>query len=154
MSSETFTNELIEAIQSGKNKSFREKYRNLDYLLIDDIQFSEVKKFVYHRDFNTFNTLFDNKRISFSPVTARRRISKSWKTVCRPVFPADFLLIFPPDYEICCAILNKRAEKEKSIFPMMWSIILQVISIRVSVNWRALITSLFFFTGQKYSYHF
>ena len=119
VSSETFTNELIEAIQSGKNKSFREKYRNLDYLLIDDIQFFGGKKSSSTTEiFNTFNTLFDNKKNII--LTSDRTPSdiEELEDRLQTRFSSGLLAhISPPDYEICCAILHKRAEKEKVDFP-------------------------------------
>ncbi|MFQ9401673.1 MAG: chromosomal replication initiator protein DnaA [Dialister sp.] len=119
VSSETFTNELIEAIQSGKNKSFREKYRNLDYLLIDDIQFFGGKKSSSTTEiFNTFNTLFDNKKNII--LTSDRTPSdiEELEDRLQTRFSSGLLAhISPPDYEICCAILNKRAEKEKINLP-------------------------------------
>lgn len=119
VSSETFTNELIEAIQSGKNKSFREKYRNLDYLLIDDIQFFGGKKSSSTTEiFNTFNTLFDNKKNII--LTSDRTPSdiEELEDRLQTRFSSGLLAhISPPDYEICCAILKKRAEKEKINLP-------------------------------------
>ena len=62
VSSETFTNELIASIKSNSMPKFREKYRNPDYLLIDDVQFFGSKNSSKMEIFNTFNTLFDNKK--------------------------------------------------------------------------------------------
>ena len=67
VSSEMFTNELIRAIRENKTSDFRKKYRNIDVLLIDDIQFIEKKESVQEEIFHTFNTLYEaSKQIILS----------------------------------------------------------------------------------------
>ena len=67
VSSEEFTNELIDGIKDDKTKKFREKYRNIDVLLIDDIQFLAKKERTQEEFFHTFNALHDaNKQIIIS----------------------------------------------------------------------------------------
>ena len=62
VTSEKFTNQLINAIKDNKNEQFRNKYRNIDVLLIDDIQFIAGKERIQEEFFHTFNTLHDNRK--------------------------------------------------------------------------------------------
>ena len=62
VTSETFTNELIDSVKNQKNSEFREKYRNIDVLLIDDIQFIINKDSTQEEFFHTFNTLREVKK--------------------------------------------------------------------------------------------
>ncbi len=114
VSSETFTNELIEAIQSGKNRNFREKYRNLDFLLIDDVQFFGGKKNSSTTEiFNTFNTLFDNKKhIILTSDRTPSDINELEERLQTRFSSGLIAHISPPDYEICSIILKKRAQKQ------------------------------------------
>ncbi len=116
VTSETFTNELIGAIRNGNNtalSSFREKYRNVDVLLIDDIQFIIGKEATQEEFFHTFNDLHGNKKqiiISsdkppkeIETLEARLRSRFEWGIL------ADISL---PDYETRVAILHRKAESE------------------------------------------
>ena len=80
VSSEMFTNEFIKAIRDNNTAGFRNKYRNIDVLLIDDIQFLEKKESVQEEIFHTFNTLYDaNKRIFPAASKAiARACSRRW----------------------------------------------------------------------------
>ena len=112
VSSETFTNELIDAIQNHAMPKFRAKYRNLDFLLIDDVQFFGSKDSTKMEIFNTFNELFDKKK--YIIMTSDRTPSDIDKLEDRlqSRFSSGLVApISPPDYEICCIILQKRAEK-------------------------------------------
>ena len=112
VSSETFTNELIDAIQNHTMPKFRAKYRNLDFLLIDDVQFFGSKDSTKMEIFNTFNELFDKKK--YIIMTSDRTPSDIDKLEDRlqSRFSSGLVApISPPDYEICCIILQKRAEK-------------------------------------------
>ena len=116
VTSESFTNELIEAIRNGNNTAmtkFREKYRNIDVLLIDDIQFIIGKESSQLEFFNTFETLFQlNKQIVISsdkPPRDMPELDDRYRTR----FSSGLLVdIQPPDYETSMAILNNFKEKE------------------------------------------
>ena len=111
VSSEMFTDELIRALREKKITEFKNKYRKVDVLLIDDIQFLEGKDNTQEEFFHTFNTLYDsNKQIIISSDKApnklegleERLVSRfQWNLI------AD---IQPPDYETRIAILTKKAE--------------------------------------------
>lgn len=114
VSSEVFTNEVIEAIRSGSNsqiKAIREKYRNVDVLLIDDIQFVIGKDRTQEEFFNTFNVLYNaGKQIVISSdkppkemLTLEERFRSRFQWGCM----AD---ISTPDYETRMAILRKKEE--------------------------------------------
>ena len=97
--SEEFTNELIEAIRNGNNTAmtkFREKYRNIDVLLIDDIQFIIGKESTQEEFFHTFNSCTRRKSRSLFPVISRPRIWKFWKTGSAPVSNGAFWQTSPP----------------------------------------------------------
>lgn len=118
VSSETFTNELIDAIQNHTMPKFRAKYRNLDFMLIDDVQFFGSRDSTKMEIFNTFNDLFDKKKHII--MTSDRTPSDIDKLEARlqTRFSSGLVVpISPPDYEICCIILQKRAEKLNMTLP-------------------------------------
>lgn len=112
VSTEMFTNELITAINDNKTRSFRNKYRKVDVLLIDDIQFLQGKEATQEEFFHTFETLYQNNKqivitsdcppVSLKGLDERLRTRFSWNMI------AD---IQPPDYETRVAILKNLAEK-------------------------------------------
>lgn len=114
---EDFTNQLIKALQDGKLglgtiEDFRNKYRNVDVLLIDDIHFIAGKEATQEEFFNTFNTLLQkNKQI----VVTLDRPPKEIKTLddrIRSRFESGlFADITPPDFETRVGIINKKAEQ-------------------------------------------
>jgi len=113
VTSEIFTNELIESLNKNKNQEFRDKYRNIDVLLIDDIQFLIGKESTQEEFFHTFNQLYDaNKQIVISSDKHPREISTLEERL-RSRFEWGMTAdIQPPDYETKMAILKKRAELE------------------------------------------
>ena len=136
ISSEKFTNELINSIRDDKTVAFRNKYRNVDVLLIDDIQFLAGKERTQEEFFHTFNTLYDSsKQIVITsdrppkdiPTLESRLISRfEWGLI------AD---IYPPDFETRVAILRKKIEKDQLEIP---NEIIDFIAEKIPANIRQL----------------
>ena len=116
VTSEKFTNQLINAIKDGKNELFRNKYRNIDVLLIDDIQFIAGKERIQEEFFHTFNTLHENgKQIIISsdkPPKDIKLLEDRLKSRFEWGLIAD---ISNPDYETRLAILRKKAQLDNII---------------------------------------
>ena len=139
VSSEMFTNEMIKAISEKKTGEFRNKYRKIDVLLIDDIQFLEGKEGTQEEFFYTFEALYQsNKQIIISSDRPPNKLTNfderlrgrfQWNVV------AD---ISPPDYETRVAILRKKAELEGLIIDEALQDVIELICEKVKFNIREL----------------
>jgi len=140
-SAETFMNELISSIREGKSHKFREKYRNVDILLIDDVHFLAGKESTQEEFFHTFNALHgSSKQIVVTsdrppkeiPTLEERLVSRfEWGLITD---------IQPPDFETRLAILKKKVEKEDHV--QIPPDVLEVIATSIKSNIRELEGSL------------
>ena len=136
VTSEKFTNQLINAIKDNTNEQFRNKYRNVDILLIDDIQFIAGKERIQEEFFHTFNSLHESgKQIILSsdrPPKEIKLLEDRLKSRFEWGLIAD---ISNPDYETRLAILRKKAQQDNILID---DIILSNIATKIDSNIREL----------------
>lgn len=139
VSSEMFTNELIKAIGDKKTIEFRNKYRNIDVLLIDDIQFIEGKESTQEEFFHTFNTLYEaHKQIIISSDRPPEKLSNIEERL-RSRFSSRMVAdIKPADYENRVAILVKKAELENITVDDDLMEVISIIASKIKTNIREL----------------
>jgi chromosomal replication initiator protein len=136
VSSEEFTNDFINMIRDGKQDGFRRRYRDVDVLLVDDIQFLENKEGTQEEFFHTFNTLHNaSKQIVISSDRAPKRLV-TLEDRLRSRFEWGLITdVQPPELETRIAILRKKAHQEGLNAP---DDVLEYIASRISTNIREL----------------
>jgi chromosomal replication initiator protein len=140
VSSEQFTNEFVNAIRAGRNEEFRGKYRSVDVLLIDDIQFIAGKEGTQEEFFHTFNDLHSQGRQIVITSDQSPKLIKLLEERLRSRFEWGLIAdIAPPEYETRLAILRSKAEELGESVP---EAVLELIARRIQDNIRELEGSL------------
>jgi chromosomal replication initiator protein len=136
VSSEEFTNDFINSIRDDKSSSFQKRYRDLDILLVDDIQFLENKERTQEEFFHTFNTLYNaNKQIVISSDRPPKQLT-TLEDRLRSRFEWGLITdIQPPELETRIAILRKKAAAERLNAP---DDVLEFIASKIFTNIREL----------------
>jgi len=136
VTAEEFTNEFINSIHDKVTQSFKNKYRYVDVLLIDDIHFLEKKEGVQEELFHTFNALYDgNKQMVFTcdrPVSELKNLSDRLRSRFERGLNVD---LQPPNFETRAAILKKKAEEKQFRVP---DEVIEIIAKNISTNVRDL----------------
>ncbi|MBU0936922.1 MAG: chromosomal replication initiator protein DnaA [Spirochaetes bacterium] len=118
VSAETFTNDFIEALNSGKLPAFKNRYRSADMLLIDDIHFFDKKESLQEEIFYTFNALYDNsKQMVFTcdrPASELKNLNDRLRSRFERGIRVD---LQPPSYEMRYAIIRKKSEVSNTTIP-------------------------------------
>lgn len=136
ISAEDFTNDFIQSIHGKNMPSFKNRYRSVDILLIDDIHFFENKEGSQEELFHTFNALYDaNKQMVFTcdrPASELKNLSDRLRSRFERGLNVDLL---PPKYETRYAILKKMAETQKIDIPAE---VFEIMALNISTNVRDL----------------
>lgn len=118
LSAESWTNEFIYSLQKGKLELFRNKYRNLDILLIDDVHFVSKKQGVQEELLHTFNTLHESsKKVIFASDAHPKFINKLKESLSSRFMAGMVTKVETPDYKTAYLILNSKLQKLKQEFP-------------------------------------
>jgi chromosomal replication initiator protein len=136
VSSEEFTNDFINSIRDGRAEGFRRRYRDVDILLVDDIQFLENKEQTQEEFFHTFNTLHNaNKQIVISSDRPPQQLVTLEDRLRNRFHWGLITDVQPPELETRIAILRKKAAQERLAAPPE---VLEFIASKISTNIREL----------------
>ncbi len=136
ITAEEFTNEFIQMLHDKSSQTFKNKYRYVDVLLVDDIHFLQNKLGVQEELFHTFNALYDNNRqMVFTcdrPVSELKNLSDRLRSRFERGLNVD---LQPPDFETRCAILKRKISGSRAVVP---DEVIDVIAKNISTNVRDL----------------